>query len=191
MTSSSTGKLQPLRGARDQKLPRLRRGLAQRHGRDLDGFAGDRRALIGDQRGIAEHDDDARKGHVEFFGDDLPERGANAGAEIDMAVIGGDRSVGGDPDEGLELDGLDGRGGTNDGQRALRPVAIVGRGRCCHQAVRLDDMAGSPHRRAHDFDMRAAAAQMMAQRFQHLGFGRMRACAAAAPWSLMIMPLRQ
>ena len=127
-------KLQPLRRTRDQKLPRLRRGLAQRHGGDLDGFAGDRRALIGHERGIAEHDDDARKGYVEFLGDDLPERGANAGAEIDMAVIGGDRSVGGDPDEGLELDGLDGRGGTNDGQRALRPFAIFGRGRRCHQA---------------------------------------------------------
>ena len=120
-------KLQPLRGARDQKLPRLRCGLAQRHGGDLDRFAGDRRALIGHERRIAQHDDDTRKGHVEFFGDDLPECGANAGAEIDMAVIGGDRSVGGDLDEGLELDGLDGRGGTNDGQRALRPFAILGR----------------------------------------------------------------
>ena len=120
-------KLQPLCGARDQELPRLRGGLAQRHGRDLDRLAGDRRALVGHERGVAEHDDDARKGHVEFLGDDLPERGADAGAEIDMAVIGGDRSVGGDLDEGLELDGLDGRGGTNDGQRALRPFAILGR----------------------------------------------------------------
>ena len=78
--------LQPLRGARDQEVPRLCRRLAQRHRRDLDGLAGDGRALIGNERGIAEHDDDAGKGHVEFFGDDLPERGANAGAEIDMAV---------------------------------------------------------------------------------------------------------
>ena len=120
-------KFQPRRGTRDQKLPRLRRGLAQRHGGDLDRFARNRRALIGDERGIAEHDDDARKGHVEFLRDDLPERGADAGAEIDMAVIGGDRSVGGDPDEGLELDGLDGGGGTNDGERALQPFAILGR----------------------------------------------------------------
>ena len=125
-------KLQPFCRARDQKLPRLRRGLAQRHGRDLDRLARDRRALIGDQRGIAQHDDDARKGHVELLGDDLTERGADAGAEIDMAVIGGDRSVGGDPDEGLELDGLDGRGGADDGQRALRPVAILGRVGCRH-----------------------------------------------------------
>ena len=105
------GKLQPLRGARDQKLPRLCRRLAQRHGGDLDRFAGDRRALVGHQRRIAKHDDDTGKGHVQLFGDDLPQRGADAGAEIDMAVIGGDRSVGGDPDEGLELDGLDGEAG--------------------------------------------------------------------------------
>ena len=86
-------KLQPLRRARNQKLPRLRCRLAQRYGRDLDGFAGDGRALIGHKRGIAQHDHDARKGHVEFFGDDLSERGANPGAEVDMAVIGGDGTV--------------------------------------------------------------------------------------------------
>ena len=94
--------LEPFSRARDQKLPRLRRRLAQRHRRDLDGFAGDGRALVGHDSGVAEHDDDARKGHVEFFGDDLAERGADAGAEIDMAVIGGDRAVGCDLDEGLE-----------------------------------------------------------------------------------------
>ena len=108
MVRSSTGSSQPLRGARHQKMPRLRGRLAQRHRRDLDGLAGDGRALVGNKRGIAEHDDDARKGHVEFFGDDLPERGADAGAEIDMAVEGGDRAVGGDLDEGLELDGFNG-----------------------------------------------------------------------------------
>jgi hypothetical protein len=56
-------------------------------------IAGNGRALIGNERGIAEHDDDAGKGHVEFFGDDLPECGANAGAEIDMSVEGGNRTV--------------------------------------------------------------------------------------------------
>ena len=90
--------------------------LRKRDGRDLDGFAGDGRALIGDARGIAEHDDDARKGHVEFLGDDLSERGANAGAEIDMAVEGGDRTVGRDPDEGFEPAFLAAGGGANDGQ---------------------------------------------------------------------------
>ncbi len=127
-------KLQPLRRACDQELPCLRCGLAQRHGSDLDRFARDRRALIGHQRRIAQHDDDARKGDVELFGDNLSERGADAGAEIDMAVIGGDRSVGGDPDEGLELDGFDGGGGTNDGQRSLQTFAILGRVGSRHHA---------------------------------------------------------
>ena len=95
-------KLKPFRGARDQEMPRLGGRLAQGHRRDLDGLAGDGRALIGNPRGIAEYDDDARKGHVEFLGDDLPERGANAGAEIDMAVEGGDRTVGRYLDEGFE-----------------------------------------------------------------------------------------
>ena len=41
-------------------------------------------------------------------------------------------------------------------------------------SLRLDRMARGAHRGAHDLDMRAAAAQIVAQRFQHLGFGRMR-----------------
>jgi hypothetical protein len=94
--------LEPLRGAGNEKLPCLCCGLAQRHRRDLDGLARDRRALVRDVRGVAEHDDDARKGDVELFGDDLSKRGADAGAEIDMAVIGIDLAGGGDPDEGLE-----------------------------------------------------------------------------------------
>ena len=109
--------LQLLRRARQQEMPRLRRRLAQRHRGDLDGFAGDGRALVGHARGIAEHHDDARKGHVEFFGDDLAERGADAGAEIDMAVEGGDRAVGGDLDEGFET-AFARRSRANDGQRS-------------------------------------------------------------------------
>ena len=67
-------------------MSRLCRRLAQGYRRDLDRLAGDGRALVGDVRGIAEHDDDARKGHVELFSDDLPKRGANAGSEVDVAV---------------------------------------------------------------------------------------------------------
>ena len=43
------GKLQPLRGARDQELPRLRCRPAQGYRGDLNGFAGNGRALIGNQ----------------------------------------------------------------------------------------------------------------------------------------------
>src|ERR1700687_284714 len=97
-------------------MPRLCGGVAQGYGRDLDGFAGDGRALIGDARGVAEHDDDTRKGHVEFLGDDLSERGANARAEIDMAVEGRDRTAGRDLDKGLEGALLVRDGGANNGQ---------------------------------------------------------------------------
>ena len=110
------GEFKPFRGARDQEMPRLRGGVAQGDGRDLDGFAGDGRALIGDLRGIAQHDDDARKGHVEFLGDDLSERGANAGSEIDMSVEGRDGTVGRYLDEGFEPAFLSAGGGANDGQ---------------------------------------------------------------------------
>ena len=84
------GQFKPFGCARDQEMPRLRGGVAQGDGRDLDGFAGDGRALIGDLRGIAQYDHDARKGHVEFLGNDLSERGADAGSEIDMPVEGRD-----------------------------------------------------------------------------------------------------
>ncbi len=109
------GEFKPRGGLRQQEQPRLRRRLAQRHRRDLDSFAGDGRALIGNARGVAEHDDDASKGHVKFLCDDLSERRPNAGAEIDMAVIGGNCTVGRDLDEGLMASR---RGGTHDGQGA-------------------------------------------------------------------------
>ncbi|MEY9369027.1 hypothetical protein ABIE83_003645 [Bradyrhizobium diazoefficiens] len=107
--------LQPLGCARDQEVARLRRGLAQGHGSDLDGFTGDRGALVRHDSGIAEHDDDARKGHVELLGDDLAERGADAGAEIDMTIVSGDRAVCGDADEGLGCDLVH---GADDDERA-------------------------------------------------------------------------
>ncbi len=121
------GKFQPFRGARDQELPRLCGRLAQRHRGDLNGLAGDGGALIGNQRGIAQHDDDPRKGHVEFFGDDLCQRGADAGAEIDVPVVGRDRSVGCNLDEGLESGCRTRRCRANDRQRS-RPTIGIRRG---------------------------------------------------------------
>ena len=121
------GKLEPFRRARDQKMPRLRRGFAQGHRRDLDGFAGDGRALIGNARGIAQHDDDARKGHVQLFGDDLSERGANAGAEIDMTVERSDRTVGRYFHEGFECTFPAGSSRTNHRERSGPKLTIVRR----------------------------------------------------------------
>ena len=128
------GLLEPFGGARKQELPRLRGGVAQGDGRDLDGFAGDGWTLIGDMRGIAEHDDDSRKRHVEFLGDDLPQRGANAGAEIDMTVEGSDRTVGRYPDEGLEGAFRACTGWTNHRQRAGPDAGIVGSAWRGHQS---------------------------------------------------------
>ncbi len=105
--------LELLGGTRYKELPGLCRGLAQGNGCDLDGFACDRCALIGNLCRIAEHDHDTRKGHVELFGDDLPERRANPGAEIDVAVVGRDSAVGRDLDEGLEVACL--AGGADNG----------------------------------------------------------------------------
>ena len=162
--------LEPRRRVREQKLPRLRRRLAQRHGGDLDGLAGDRRALVGRARGVAEHHDDARNGHVEFLGDDLRERGADAGAEIDMAVEGGDAAIRRDRDERL-VSACVPPGRTT----TICPAAGSRRAESSIAAIsRLTSAAWprGPHRRAHDLDMRAAAAQIVAQGFANLGFGR-------------------
>jgi hypothetical protein len=48
--------VQVLRGARDEKAPRLGRGTPQRYRGDLDGIAGDGRALVRRLVGIAEDD---------------------------------------------------------------------------------------------------------------------------------------
>jgi hypothetical protein len=45
--------------------------------------------LIGRRRGIAHHHFDARERHVELFGGHLHQRGARAGAEIDLADVDG------------------------------------------------------------------------------------------------------
>ncbi|MNE18517.1 hypothetical protein D3C80_1115590 [compost metagenome] len=68
-------------------------GIAQRHGRNLQRSAGDSRALIRCAFGIAQHHAYLLHTQVEFFGDDLPQRGAHTGAEINMAVEGIDLTV--------------------------------------------------------------------------------------------------
>jgi hypothetical protein len=125
----------PFRSARDQELPGLRRGLAQRHGRDLDGFARDRCALVGHLRCISEHHNDARKGDIELFGDDLSERGADPRTKIDMPVVGGDRTLGRDLDKGLEA--CCRAGGLHDGQRSLRNLHHQSRASASRPAARI------------------------------------------------------
>ena len=77
----------------DQPRPCLCRPLAQGRGMELDRRAGDGGALVGHERGVAEDDVDLRDGHVELLGDDLRERGAQTGAEIDVAAERGDTAV--------------------------------------------------------------------------------------------------
>ncbi|MGY3365449.1 hypothetical protein ACVWZL_002574 [Bradyrhizobium sp. GM2.4] len=93
--------LQALGRTCDQEVSRLRGGFAQGNGGDLDGLARDRGALVRHRCGVAEHDDDAGKGHIQLLGHDLAQRRADAGAEIDMSVVGHDRAVRGDADEGF------------------------------------------------------------------------------------------
>ena len=79
-------------------LPRLRRRDPQRPRGDLNGFAGDGRSLIGRIRRVAQNQFDGGEGEVELLGDDLRQRRADAGAEIDMAAKGDDAAFGGDAD---------------------------------------------------------------------------------------------
>ena len=69
----------------------------------------------------------AVEGDIEFLGDDLAKRGADAGAEIDMAVEGGDPAIAADDDE--DLDRL---GAILDDQQLVRTIQIILRGGCGH-----------------------------------------------------------
>jgi hypothetical protein len=80
-------------GALQQELARLSRGQPQRHGGALDRRARGGRPLVGRAIGVAHHHRDALERHLEFLGDDLGQRSAQPGAEVDVAVAGGDAAV--------------------------------------------------------------------------------------------------
>ena len=119
------GQLEPLGGETNQILPCLRRGLAQWHGGDLDGLAGDGRPLVRRTGRIAEHHDDARERDIEFVRDDLGECGTDAGAEIDVAVERSDDAIRRDLDKGFE-GSVAGSRGMDHGQRSGQPVLGAG-----------------------------------------------------------------
>ena len=79
-------------------LPRLRGRHTQWLRGDLNGFAGDSRSLIGSFRCVAQDQFDGSEGEVELFGNDLRQRRADAGAEIDMAAKSDDAALGGETD---------------------------------------------------------------------------------------------
>jgi hypothetical protein len=100
---------------------------------------------------IAEHDDDAREGDIEFFRDDLSERCADACAEIDMTVERADRSVGVDPDKVSKPGSVvaDDAGRTTETIRKGAPFR-----RCAippSSLVSLGGVSGSTHRGTKDF----------------------------------------
>ena len=80
--------LQTFGGLRHQPSTRLRRGQPQGYGVNLQRGTGDGGALIRSERGVAQHHVDCREVDVEFFGNDLRQRGADARAQVDVAVEG-------------------------------------------------------------------------------------------------------
>ncbi len=87
------------------------RGFPKRDRRDLYGLARDGTALVGNEPRVAQHHVDAADRDVEFLGHDLGQRGSDAGAEIDMAVVTRDPALAVHSDEALAgLGGGFGRG---------------------------------------------------------------------------------
>jgi hypothetical protein len=94
--------VQVLHRARDKKAPRLCRGTPQRYRGDLDGIAGDRRALVRRLVGIAEDDVHLVHRDIELLRDDLSKGGAYARAQIDMAAIDRDHTISTDGEKGVD-----------------------------------------------------------------------------------------
>ena len=152
----------------DQPRARLRRRRAQRHRMDLDRRAGDRRALVRRARGVAEHHVHRAERDVELLGDDLRERGADAGAQVDVAVQRGDAAVVPHREQDLGAFGRIGRHGggwpgagggggrrlARDQQHAARARGNRARVRGCRRARRVT--ASSPARRQHRAARRTA-----------------------------------
>ncbi len=110
----------------EQPGPGLGGCIAQGRCVDLDRGAGDRRALVGRARRVAQHHLDAVEGHVELVGRDLGQRSADAGAEVDVAVQRGDAAVVPDREQDLGAFGRvagDGRRLAGRGRRRRRRIA--------------------------------------------------------------------
>ncbi len=92
-----------LRGLVEQGIARGRRRVADLDAGGLHGEAAPGIALIGGEHGVAGDERDRLERHVELFGGHLRERGADAGAEIDLAGIHRDHPGLVDGEEGIDL----------------------------------------------------------------------------------------
>jgi hypothetical protein len=104
---------EPCRRLRKQCLARGGCRLPDLHAANLDRQAAERDALIRRQQRVALDHVDARERHRELLGSDLRHRGANAGAEVDLARVHGHLAARVDGDEAIDLverDGLRGPG---------------------------------------------------------------------------------
>ncbi|MNJ55073.1 hypothetical protein D3C77_505470 [compost metagenome] len=113
-----------LGGQTAQMLARFSRSIAQGDGRDLDGRAGDGRALIGCALGVAEHHVHLLHVQVQFFGNNLRQRGTYAGSQVDVTIKGVDPIGGGDGDKQAQFLGLEFGAGAL-GHRAGRWLDVV------------------------------------------------------------------
>ena len=84
-------------------MPRGRGCLPHLRSRALERPAGGCAALVHGFIGVADLHVDFRDRNVEFFRDDLPQRRAGAGAEIDFAGENADGAVRRDRDPGIEF----------------------------------------------------------------------------------------
>ena len=101
---------QAVGGLLEQRSPGGRRGVADLHASDLDRQAAPGLALVGRERGVACNELGRVERHVEFVGHDLPQRGCDAGPEIDLSGIEGHHSAAIDGQKGIDLGEGDGLG---------------------------------------------------------------------------------
>lgn len=128
------------------------RRLAQLHAGDLHGETPPRRALVGRQRGVALDHLDPAEGHVELLGHHLRQRDTDAGADVHLAGIDGDRAVLVHGEEAVHL--VEGHRlglGESRGRQAERhherpgPDQEFAAGRLEHRHVRPPFPSGSRH----------------------------------------------
>src|SRR5439155_7749424 len=99
--------IEALRGEREKRLPRGRRGLTDFRAAARESGAAAGSALIGTHSRVAVDDGDAIGGDAELFGRHLRDRNPQSGADIDLAGVHGHRSVWMDCEEAVDVAGIE------------------------------------------------------------------------------------